>query len=67
MSHPPKDLNDLAQLATETFLAAQAETLRLLDAEMHALALIMPGAHHPAAQPQQTDTEIEQGFDNMPV
>lgn len=41
----------------------QHQGLELLLAEMRALAALMPGED----QPQPTDTEIEAGFDNMPV
>lgn len=49
------------------FLAAgidvQTQGLKLLLAEMRALAVMMPGmdSHQP------TDAEIESGFDNMPI
>jgi hypothetical protein len=40
----------------------QSEGLRLLLAEMLALATLIPHATPPAS-----DTEVEDGFDNMPI
>jgi hypothetical protein len=53
---------------TEVALATQAAGLRLLAAEMQALAQMMPGlnAGIETAEPA-TDAEIEADFDNMPV
>lgn len=44
-------------------LELQHQGLDLLLAEMRALAALMPGESHP----HETDAEIEEGFDNMPV
>lgn len=70
MSHKSEtSLEQMAHLAgemTEAALAGQAAGLRLLQAEMQALAQMMPGgaAVQHVAKP---DTEIEADFDNMPV
>ncbi|MGL6209633.1 MAG: hypothetical protein ACRC14_07385 [Paracoccaceae bacterium] len=49
----------------EVTMAVQVAAVRLLEAEMVALARMMPGigVHSPTVP----DAEIEQGFDNMPV
>lgn len=57
---------DLTKIATDLAVATQTATLRLLEAEMQALAHLMPGAI-PAQQPLPTEEEVEQGFENMPV
>lgn len=44
-------------------LELQHQGLDLLLAEMRALAALMPGE----PQHEQTEAEIEEGFDNMPV
>ncbi len=46
----------------EAGLTLQSEGLRLLLAEMLALATLIPHATPPAS-----DTEVEDGFDNMPI
>lgn len=67
-THNETPLEQMAHLAgemTEVAIAGQAASLRLLQAEMQALAALVPGV---APQvPSQTDTEIEADFDNMPV
>ena len=68
-------LDQMAHLAgemTEVAMAGQAAGLRLLAAEMQALAHMMPGALVGAgiAAPKtdaETDAETEADFDNMPV
>lgn len=47
----------------EAGITIQNQGLRLLLAEMHALAALMPGR----ADRHPTDAEIEEAFDNMPV
>ena len=55
----------------ETGLALQQDGLRLLLAEMSALATLMPGSEAtPPADPEaaaRTEAEVEAGFDNMPI
>ncbi len=61
-------LDQMAHLAgemTDVVIAGQSAGLRLLAAEMQALAAMLPGMAEPA--PAQTDAEIEADFDNMPV
>ena len=72
MDHKDGMLGEMAHLAgevTEVAVAAQAAGqaagLRLLAAEMQALAHLMPGMAGVAHAP--TDAEIEAYFDNMPV
>lgn len=66
MSKRPSELNDFAQATSEMVMATQSVTLLILEAEMQALAQMMPGGDFgPAAVP--TDEEVEQGFENMPV
>ena len=63
----PKSPDLISQEAEilEAGIAMQAEGLKLLLAEMQALAtLLPPGKQAPAAE---TDASIEAGFDNMPV
>jgi hypothetical protein len=63
-------LDHMAHLAgemTEVALAGQAVGLRLLAAEMEALAHLMPGSSDTNLAPSATDAEIEADFDNMPV
>ncbi len=63
-------IDQMAQLADELTgiaVAGQEAGLRLLAAEMQALALLMPGAVHSAAPSTKTDAETEADFDNMPV
>lgn len=57
---------EITRIATELTVATQTAALRLLEAEMQALAQMMPGAPN-AAQPLPTEDEVEQGFENMPV
>jgi hypothetical protein len=68
MDHKETMLEGMTHLAgemTEVAVAGQAAGLRLLAAEMQALAHLMPGmAGVPHAM---TDAEIEADFDNMPV
>ncbi|HSF65184.1 MAG TPA: hypothetical protein VLA78_12395 [Paracoccaceae bacterium] len=69
---PMKMIGDLHVLAEETGALAErmaegqqaaAEVgLRVLLAEMQALAAVLPAAH-----PPRSDAEIEADFDNMPV
>ena len=66
--HQETTLDQMAHLAgemTEVAMAGQAAGLRLLQAEMQALAALVPGLS--GHSPSQTDTEIEADFDNMPV
>lgn len=68
MDHKDSMLGDMAHLAgemTEVAVAGQAAGLRLLAAEMQALAHLMPGLA--GAQHVASDAEIEADFDNMPV
>jgi hypothetical protein len=61
-------LDQMAHLAgemTEAVALGQAAGLRLLLAEMQALAQVMPAPH--AEHGVQSDAEIEADFDNMPV
>lgn len=61
-------LDQMAHLAgemTDAAVAGQAAGLRLLAAEMQALATMLPGMATPP--PAQTEAEIEADFDNMPV
>jgi len=44
-------------------IALQHQGLELLLAEMHALAVLMPGEDSRLP----TDAEVEAGFDNMPI
>jgi hypothetical protein len=61
----PTDLIKQEAEVLEAGIALQAEGLKLLLAEMQALAtLIPPGKPASAAE---TDASIEAGFDNMPV
>jgi hypothetical protein len=58
-------LQDEADLITAG-VALQTEGLKLLLAEMQALAALLPhGLPGPTAP--ETSAEIEEGFDNMPV
>lgn len=57
----------LAEEMTEVALAGQAVGLRLLAAEMEALAHLMPGSSEAVLPSPATDAEIEADFDNMPV
>ena len=67
----PKTLIEQEADLLETGLALQQEGLRLLLAEMSALATLMPGAGNAApADPDaeaRTDAEVEASFDNMPI
>ena len=63
----PDSAQDLTRIATELTVVTQTATLRLLEAEMRALAHMLPGAGRTAQQPLPTDEEVEQGFENMPV
>lgn len=58
-------MTHLAEELTEVAVAGQAAGLQLLQAEMQALAALVPGITPAAAR--QTDAEIEADFDNMPV
>lgn len=61
-------IGQMAQLAsemTEAAVAGQAAGLRLLAAELQALAHLMPGMAGSTHSP--TQAEIEADFDNMPV
>lgn len=61
----PTDLIKQEAEVLEAGVALQAEGLKLLLAEMQALATLMqPGKPASAAE---TDAGIEAGFDNMPV
>ena len=67
-THPETAVGQMANLAgemTEVAVAGQAAGLRLLAAEMQALARMMPGLAAPSALP--SDPEVEAEFDNMPV
>ena len=67
--HPETPLEQMAHLATEmteAALAGQAAGLKLLQAEMEALAQLLPGGSPVPHQPKP-DTETEADFDNMPV
>lgn len=61
-SHPIETSEDDVDLV-EFGLAMQEQGLKLLLAEMHALATLIPGSQtdHP------TEAEVEDSFDNMPV
>lgn len=48
-------------------LALQSQGLKLLLAEMRALAALMPVADQTGASTAETDEKVEAGFDNMPV
>ncbi len=58
----PKTPADL--MVTMAELGARAQSA-LLQAEIEALARIIPGIGTPPAP--ETDAEVESGFDNMPV
>lgn len=59
----PKDLIREEADLVAAGIELQQQGLELLLAEMRALSALMPGK-----EPQeQTDAEIEAGFDNMPV
>lgn len=67
-THHDSALGQMAHLAgemTEMAVAGQAAGLRLLAAEMQALASMMPGLAAPSALPSGPEVEAE--FDNMPV
>lgn len=49
----------------EAGLSLQNEGLKLLLAEMQALATLIPAAV--PASPPASDAEVEAGFDNMPI
>ncbi len=71
-SHSDSALGQMAHLGgemTELAVAGQAAGLRLLAAEMQALASLMPGLAAPSALPSAlpSDPEVEAEFDNMPV
>lgn len=67
MSNNPSDISDFARAASEMMMATQTMTLRLLEAEMQALAQMMPPADAGLATQGPTDDEVEQSFENMPV
>lgn len=67
MSKPTSDLTDLAQIAADMVVATQAASMRLLEAEMQAMAQMIPGAEPKDGQTLPTDDEVEEGFENMPV
>lgn len=48
-------------------VALQTEGLKMLLAEMQALAILLPHGPSSPATKEQTSSEIEDGFDNMPV
>lgn len=60
---------DAGGLAADLALAGQKMALGALQAEMLALAALMPGRGGVADEAQRRDDEaaIEAGFDNMPV
>lgn len=68
MTIHPKTVSAAKLIRDEADLLAagidvQTQGLKLLLAEMRALAVMMPGM-----DPRQpTDAEIESGFDNMPI
>lgn len=67
-THPETSVGQMAHLAsemTDVAAAGQAAGLRLLAAELQALAHLMPGLATPSHLP--SDQEIEADFDNMPV
>lgn len=67
-THPETAVGQMAHLAgemTEVAVAGQAAGLRLLAAELQALAHLMPGLATPSRMP--SEQEIEADFDNMPV
>jgi len=72
-THSNSALGQMAHLAgemTEVAVAGQAAGLRLLAAEMQALARMMPGLTAPSVLPSSalpSDPEVEAEFDNMPV
>lgn len=78
MTKTDNALEQMAHLVgevTEVSIAGQAAGLRLLAAEMQALAQMMPGMAGPGLGPglgagldhSPTYAEIEADFDNMPV
>lgn len=60
--HHTESLRHEAEMI-EAGIAVQDQGLRMLLAEMRALAQLMPGR----AEHHQTEAEIEEQFDNMPV
>jgi hypothetical protein len=58
-----EDLLKLEGEVVKAGLAMQQSSLELLQAEIKALAAILPG--QPA--PERSDAEVEADFDNMPV
>ncbi len=66
MTQKPNDLTDLAQLASDMVAATQIATMRVLEAELHAITQLS-GTEHGVVAPAPTDAEVEAGFDNMPV
>lgn len=65
MTRDHVDDADLVQIVSEMAVATQTAGVRLLQAEMRALAQIMPGMAAPEALP--TQAAVEEGFENMPV
>lgn len=69
--HKTTAMEGMAHLAgemTEAALAGQAAGLRVLMAEMQALAQLIPAAAGlSASHVPQSQAEIEADFDNMPV
>lgn len=63
--NPLEQMAHLAGELTEVAIAGQAVGLRLLAAEMQALAHLMPGTVAPGQL--ASEAEIEADFDNMPV
>ena len=61
----PTDLIKPEAEVLEAGIELQAAGLKLLLAEMHALATLMPPGKPAGAA--ETDASIEAGFDNMPV
>ena len=73
MTQPAKeDLIHQETALLDAGIALQSEGLKLLLAEMHALAALMSGVDA-SAQPAspgdaaEVDAAVEAGFDNMPV
>jgi len=63
MTRNPANLPDEMADLLETGLACQEQGLKLLHAEMRALATLVPGRD----LDRPTEAETEAGFDNMPV
>jgi hypothetical protein len=61
----PTDLIKQEAEVLEAGIALQAEGLKLLLAEMQALATLIPPGQ--TASAEETEASVEAGFDNMPV